>query len=282
MKFRKISILVVTLLLVFTISACNSGNGYIETPSETTNENKNNTSLNETESTDENDEVSEHEEHGGELEPLKFTSGEFEGQYNPADIRGSYSIADISKYFDIPVSVLCEAFQIPVEEADNVQNKYYNSIYEGLVGSGKSVGNGSMVVFVSIYKGIPFELHEPEYLLESAKNILTSLRQLSEEEMDYLEKYSVTIEEASPINIADLDSIDEHEEEHDDEFRIYGQTTFGDLIQMGLTSEQISAIIDAPTPDLSTKVKDYCVTNGLGFSEQVKPELLEVLYSLQD
>ncbi|MFA6707608.1 MAG: 4Fe-4S binding protein, partial [Sphaerochaetaceae bacterium] len=37
--------------------------------------------------------------------PAKFTSGEFSGQSNPADIRGSYSFADIERNFSIPATV---------------------------------------------------------------------------------------------------------------------------------------------------------------------------------
>ena len=37
-------------------------------------------------------------------------TGEFAGQYNPADIRGSYTFDDISNAFEIPIEDLGKAF----------------------------------------------------------------------------------------------------------------------------------------------------------------------------
>ena len=39
-----------------------------------------------------------------------FTEGDFAGQANPADIRGSYTFGDVEKNFNIPASVLAQAF----------------------------------------------------------------------------------------------------------------------------------------------------------------------------
>ncbi|NLI41937.1 MAG: 4Fe-4S binding protein, partial [Caldisericales bacterium] len=36
-------------------------------------------------------------------EPLTFAEGEFAGEYNPADIRGSYTFGEISRLFEIPL-----------------------------------------------------------------------------------------------------------------------------------------------------------------------------------
>ena len=45
-------------------------------------------------------------------EPVTYTSGEFAGQANPADIRGSYTFADIAKAFPVPLEDLARAFGI--------------------------------------------------------------------------------------------------------------------------------------------------------------------------
>src|SRR5512143_2622329 len=42
--------------------------------------------------------------------PATFTNGEFAGQANPADIRGSYTFGDIANSFDITPQVLAQAF----------------------------------------------------------------------------------------------------------------------------------------------------------------------------
>jgi hypothetical protein len=214
---------------------------------------------------------------GGELEPARFTTGEYAGQYNPADIRGSHTMDDISRYFEIPLPVLSEAFDMPEEEAGSIQNKYYKYIFEGLLGSGKNIGNGSMVAFVSMYKGLPFELHEPEYLLEPAADILKSLGTLSAGELDYLSRYVVSLEEAGAVPLTEFIP---PEDGFDDDFQIYGRTTFEDLLGMGMSREQISEIIGARIPDTNTSVKDYCVENGLSFSDDVKLQIFEILYNL--
>ena len=45
--------------------------------------------------------------------PVKFAEGEAAGEYNPADIRGSYKFGDISSLFEIPLAELQAGFHIP-------------------------------------------------------------------------------------------------------------------------------------------------------------------------
>ena len=42
--------------------------------------------------------------------PIKFKVGEFTGEYNPADIRGSYSFGYIGELWEIPLTELGTAF----------------------------------------------------------------------------------------------------------------------------------------------------------------------------
>ncbi len=276
---RILTFVILCAMLLLHISACSSNkaadSGAVETEAIGTIESGDNQDSS-CEENEHSDGKNEPEGRGGELKPAVFLSGEYEGKYNPADIRGSYTLGSISRYFDISLSVLAEAFHIPVDEAEMVQNKHYKYIFDGLSGSGKNIGNGSMIVFVSMYTGMPFDIHEPEYLLEPAAKILKELGTLSEEELEYLEKYIVTVEEAAPIP---FNQISFHEDD-DDEYKIYGRTTFGDLLQMGIPEEEISRIIGVPVPDSRISVKDYCVEKGLPFSDYVRQALYEVLYSL--
>ena len=45
-------------------------------------------------------------------EPITFTDGEFAGEANPADIRGSYTFGDIANSFDVTPEILAQAFGI--------------------------------------------------------------------------------------------------------------------------------------------------------------------------
>ena len=49
-------------------------------------------------------------------EPLKFSEGDYAGEYNPADIRGSYTFGDISELFDIPLCFLFLLFRFVFPE----------------------------------------------------------------------------------------------------------------------------------------------------------------------
>ena len=46
-------------------------------------------------------------------EAATFTGGEFAGQANPADIRGSYTFGDVNKNFGVPLADLAVAFRLP-------------------------------------------------------------------------------------------------------------------------------------------------------------------------
>ena len=47
---------------------------------------------------------------GGVQIPVTFQVGEFAGEYNPADIRGSYNFGHISELWEIPLAELGTAF----------------------------------------------------------------------------------------------------------------------------------------------------------------------------
>ena len=47
--------------------------------------------------------------------PKKLTMGDFAGEYDPADIRGSYTFSDVSSAFNIPTEDLKRAFGVSQE-----------------------------------------------------------------------------------------------------------------------------------------------------------------------
>lgn len=93
-------------------------------------------------------------------EPAKYTSGEFAGQANPADIRGSYTFADVARAFPgVPLEVLAEAFGVTgnaaafavksLEALAEASGAYEGSAYE--------IGTDSIRLFVARYLGLAFE-----------------------------------------------------------------------------------------------------------------------------
>ena len=45
--------------------------------------------------------------------PAKFTTGDFAGEYNPEDIRGSYTFQDVADTFQIDLAVLLRCVRHP-------------------------------------------------------------------------------------------------------------------------------------------------------------------------
>lgn len=120
--------------------------------------------------------------------PAEYTQGEFAGQADPADIRGSYSFADISKSFGIPIEDLGKAFGVkdPSDYAA-FKCKDLESIYADLKAQGKEVGTPSVRYFVALYKDLPITLAEEPYLPQTAIEILKEKASLTPEEIRKLE-----------------------------------------------------------------------------------------------
>ena len=121
--------------------------------------------------------------------PVIYQTGEAAGSYDPSDIRGSYSFAEVSSLFDIEEEILFEAFSIPEDtDASAIKLKELEALSEQ---SGYEIGTGSVRVFVALYKNLPIELGE-SYLPESAAVLIRDKNvSLSKEQSDYLEHYTI-------------------------------------------------------------------------------------------
>ena len=111
-------------------------------------------------------------------EAAKITGGEFAGQANPADIRGSYTFGDVDKNFGVPPAVLAEAFGVQDSNLTAFPVKSLEGMYTG---SAQEIGTASVRLFVALYKGMPYDLSTDIYLPESAATILRT-RNLSSEQ----------------------------------------------------------------------------------------------------
>jgi len=103
-------------------------------------------------------------------EPVKIKTGEFAGLPNPADIRGSYTWADVGKAFNIDVQHLLTAFGAtdPAVKVNTLEAIYpKESLPAGL-----EIGTGSVRLFVSLYTGILFTADEGTVLPISAITVL--------------------------------------------------------------------------------------------------------------
>jgi len=209
-------------------------------------------------------------------EAATFSQGEFAGQSNPADIRGSYTFGDVEKNFGIPSAVLAQAFNVQSNDPAAFAVKSLEEIYAG---SEFEVGTASVRLFVAFYNGLPFDLSTDLYLPEEA-SVLLKERTLSLEQVAYLEAHTVPgcVATAAP----ETDSAQGTEStlaaeatpsaatsEESTEKLVKGKTTFQEVLDWGVSQEIIEQVMGAPMPNPLTKIKDYCAEKGLDF-ETVK------------
>jgi hypothetical protein len=206
-------------------------------------------------------------------QPVTFSEGEFAGQANPADIRGSYTFGDIARSFGVTPEVLAKAFGITVAEPAAFAVKDLEAIN---LDSGYEIGTASVRLFVAYYAGLPFDTTGQEiYLPQSATDILLAKGNLTPEQITYLEKYTVAVGASAP-NLEPVVKQTpipvETSSVTGEEYIVKGKTTFGELITWGVPREIIEGLIGTTMPDPAMTVKDFASANGLSF-ETLKPAL---------
>jgi hypothetical protein len=216
--------------------------------------------------------------------PAAFTEGDFAGQANPADIRGSYTFGDIANSFDVTPEVLTQAFQVTSDDPASFAVKDLEALY---LDSGYEIGTNSVRLFVAFYAGLPFDTTGQEiFLPKPAADILLGRARLTPEQVTYVQANSVDV---IPAFRADVEPAPAQSEEpvpetesaqpaseattsSTEEYVIKGKTVFGDLARWGVPQEVIEQIIGAPMPDPAMKIKDHASANGLDF-ETLKTQL---------
>jgi hypothetical protein len=211
--------------------------------------------------------------------PAAYTEGDFAGQSNPADIRGSYTFGDVEKSFGIPSKILAQAFNIQSDTPDTFAVKSLEEIYT----AGEfEVGATSIRLFVAFYNGLPFDLSTDIYLPESAAMLLKE-RSLTPEQFAYLESHTIsdlaTTDAPEPAPAQAAESTPQAgsapgaaASEASTDRLVKGKTSFQEILDWGVSREMIEQVIGASMPNPLTKVKDYCTEKGLSF-ETIKTAL---------
>lgn len=229
-------------------------------------------------------------------EPVTFAEGEFAGEYNPADIRGSYTFGDVSRLFEIPLGGLAIAFRVTEPDVAAVSLK---TLEERFVDLGVDLGTSSVRLFAAFYKGLPFDLSGADtYLLPEAAALLKQKASLTQEQLVYLDSHTVneTAELATPVVSVETQPSEVTPEstalvtktggggnpgggsgtpdpEHTPEAnKVGGKTTFQNLLDWGVKQEDIEKTIGQPLPLVNLVVKDWATSQGLTFST-VKDQL---------
>ena len=207
-------------------------------------------------------------------EAATFSEGEFAGQPNPADIRGSYTFGDVENNFGVPATTLAQAFGVSSDAPSTFGVKELETIYAD---QEFEIGTVSVRLFVALYTGLPYEIVDDIYLPKRAVEMLKSNATLTAEQITYLDAHAVAL---APIDAAQgeaqpalVPSTEEHTETDSSEDRtLKGKTTFQEVLDWGVSQETIETIIGSPMPNSLTKVKDYCTEQGLNF-EEIRPAI---------
>jgi hypothetical protein len=237
-------------------------------------------------------------------EPVKIKSGEFAGLPNPADIRGSYTWADVAKAFSIPEAGVVAAFggSGADEKVNSLEARYAEKLP-----AGAEIGTDSVRLFAALYAGLPFEAAADTILpkeaievlraggrAESARIEAAAARALGAAPPTEAPKPaqqpsaakaapapSPPAPSAAPQAAASPQAVGSEKpgsaatvEHAPAAGAVTGKTTFGDLKSWGFDMGKVSELLGGEGP-AAQAVKDYCSAKGLSFSEvKVKIEAL--------
>lgn len=190
--------------------------------------------------------------------PARYSKGEFAGEYDPADIRGSYTFADITAAFGVPADDLGRAFGLAgIDDLEGFQVKELEELY-GVMENGE-IGTDSVRYFVAIYSDLPYVPKEDTVLPVQAVSVLK-------------ERVSaVTLEavRSRTVNISGLKAVSpaaDHDGPSTEDRFVRGRTTFAEIRGWGLTDEEIESAIGMEPGPPGTTVRDYLSAKGVEFS----------------
>ena len=217
-----------------------------------------------------------------------YKEGEFAGQANPADIRGSYTFGDVNTNFGVPLTELKTAFRLPAgSDPALFQVKELEAISATLP---LPVGTASVRMFVAFYKGLPYDLAaaEESYLFPEAAAILKAQNKMLPAQAAFLETHLVpaTSTNSTPVaaqvtatpavvdgQATPTPATTAHVQT---EKTVTGSTTFQNLLDWGVSQSAIEKVIGDKMPDAATVIKNYATNKGLEFSTLKTPLQAEV------
>ena len=207
--------------------------------------------------------------------PSTFASGDFAGEYNPEDIRGSYTFQDVADTFQIDLAVLYDAFGIPAgTDGTAIKTKDIETAY-----GEAEIGNGSVQLFVGLYKGLPVALSDTWLTPRGAALVLAANENLTQEQIDYISTHQVDTSMLEPEALSEAPSAEEIHIEGEEQ-SVKGTTTFQNVLDLGLAQTQVETIIGGAMPAANMLIRDYCTEKGLSFSE-IKTALTGALEAME-
>jgi len=196
--------------------------------------------------------------------PAKISSGEFAGENDPGDIRGSYSFDDIDAAFGIPPDITAAAFGLTGENPGSFQAKSLEAAW-GELDEGVEIGTDAVRLFTALWCGLPYDTEEKTVLPEAAVDILEINQRIDETKARELRVSAVKLPEAGT---AEETAENEDNEDHlPPDRKVRGLTTFGELRGWGVSDEMWQKEFGLPMGGKADSMKDWAEDTGLSMSE---------------
>jgi len=214
-------------------------------------------------------------------EPAKYTSGEFAGQANPADIRGSYTFGDVVRAFPgVPLEALAEAFGVTgdaavfaVKNLEALAEAGGESAEGQAEGGAYEIGTDSVRLFVARYAGLAFEPEPNTGLPARAVELLAATGRLDAAALSDVESRIVGAEATAATAAAApaaepvaATAAARSPEPASADRTVKGSTTFRQLADWGVTDEALADVLGAEPGAAGTTLRDWCIARGIEFS----------------
>lgn len=212
-----------------------------------------------------------------------------EGLYDISDMRGSHTLAEIEKYYQVPASSVVEAFGLKPDTNPSIfKLKNLGETYKPVELEGEEciVETDAIRIFVSLYLKTPYVSDETFYLPEKTVNYLIENNKLTGEEKDYWLNHTFKPEYLGNDSLSNSETPEKIKEsvegtvedkvvEEAEEFKVTGKTTIQELLSAGVTEEEFEEITGFKMPeDKSILLKDFAADKGIEFRE-VKDKFME-------
>lgn len=194
--------------------------------------------------------------------PQVISSGTYAGEFDPGDIRGSYTFNDIYNSFGITPETLVEAFNIVTDNPQGFQVKELEDIYSDLE---VEVGTDSVRRFTALYTGLPYE--SDEILPQQAIELLYTNNKITDSEKTGLLQNTIVLPSITepPSELAE-----------ESEPLINGKTTVKDILSYGIAIDQFEELTGLKIDNQNSVLRDLCQEQEISFST-VKNTLNDLL-----
>jgi hypothetical protein len=200
-----------------------------------------------------------------------------EGFYDIYDIRGSHTLEEIEKYYQLPASSVIEAFGLRTDTNPTLfQLKDMKEIFKPVELEEEEyiVETDTVKVFASLYLKIPYVSDETLYLPGKTVNYLIENEKLTGEEKEYWQEHTFKLEYLDNEYLT-ADEFSKIVVEEAEGFNVTGKTTIQELLNGGISEEKFEEVTGFKVPeDKSVLVRDFVIDEGIEFGE-VKDKFAE-------